>query len=710
MNFYAKAAQYAELGVPVVPVQEKSKACTLPNWQNLATDDLKQIKIWNEENPNYNVGVVAKNDGILILDCDVRGMIKRIEAETGRKLPATLIVKSGKGMAHLYFRQTDVSRKLGNRNAVNPEGGEFFSLRQHNRYVVGAGSLHPNGNTYTIHQQAEIAPFPDWLAPWVAQYSEPENPRPDHGQTPVHDDFDFDDFIEHYGIETYGNGPWFITPICPVKGDKHQQSKYTGFYYDGSTLGFHCFAAGCGNPSIGDVIRTLNEDHEPYRGPIWVEEEEIDLDDPKWSIEDCSEESPVDVSPETEVAESAPVTPEELGAVLGAAISEQSAAVEATPEKTEAPVTELPAEVDPLAFPEDALYGRLGQLAKDTQCPLGFAYPAMLTVGAAHGPTDISGNVRGSMYVVLVGGVGSGKSVAKKRALETLHLPEFTVTHVTPGSDRGLIKMLGKHGRNTLLVQDEFRNTLNKCNYQGSSLAPVMCDLWSEDIAGAADKKGVEECDAKLSILGCLACEDNIEFSAAFGSTTTKGLSDRFVIGIAPPLKYEPVKITEDIVEIKPCHVPAWCYEQKHTWVGGAKERRRLGEIGLRVALITSVLNGDPEVTPECMKAALRFCDWQIAVREKYKPGIAENKDAECMEAIVSVLHDHAAKHGLSERIHWARTMNGKSYYRRFGAIIMNRVKKALIAEGIIVEVYEEDDDGKKKKASPYVRLAGKIK
>jgi hypothetical protein len=178
-------------------------------------------------------------------------------------------------MAHIYFRQTDASRMLGNRNAKNPEGGEFFSLRQHNRYVVGPGSTHPNGNMYTVAQNPGcIADFPDWLEGWIASYSEPEKAKAKGKAEPkLHDDFDFDAFCEHYGIDIHGDGPWYRTAECPYAGRAHEQSKDTGLFYDGEMLGFHCFAGGCGDPSIGDLLRKLNESHERYPGVIWVEED-----------------------------------------------------------------------------------------------------------------------------------------------------------------------------------------------------------------------------------------------------------------------------------------------------------------------------------------------------------------------------------------------------------------------------------------------------
>ncbi len=80
-------------------------------------------------------------------------------------------------------------------------------------------------------------------------------------------------FCAHYDIEIVADkGDWRITEVCPYAGHRHKQSTDTGFFFDGETLGFHCFAAGCGDPSIGQVIKKLNETHEPYPELIWEEE------------------------------------------------------------------------------------------------------------------------------------------------------------------------------------------------------------------------------------------------------------------------------------------------------------------------------------------------------------------------------------------------------------------------------------------------------
>jgi Bifunctional DNA primase/polymerase, N-terminal len=151
MSFKDIALPLIARGIPVIPVQPLEKRCLLPEWQQRCTTETGWIDFWELQDPTYNVGCVAKPNGIVILDCDVKGLAKRIAKETGQTWPRTLVVRSaGKGCYHIYLRQTDRSRELGNRSVP-----ELFDLQQNDKYVVGPGSRIANGNTYDIMQDEQ---------------------------------------------------------------------------------------------------------------------------------------------------------------------------------------------------------------------------------------------------------------------------------------------------------------------------------------------------------------------------------------------------------------------------------------------------------------------------------------------------------------------------------------------------------------------------
>jgi|SRR5579862_7057187 len=268
-QFIEIAKPLVERGIPVIPVQPHEKRCLLPEWQKRATTEINQIALWNAENPRFNVGAVGKPNGFLILDCDVVGLREQIEKSTGQKFPCTLVVKSaGKGAEHIYFRQTDKSRDLGNRSSMG-----LYDLQSVDKYVVGAGSTLDNGRAYEIVDDSPVADFPDWLADWCARNSVQERrPKQAHRDArPTVEAFDPDLVLCHYGLNYHQSGSWLITEICPVAGHKHEQSTRTGFYWDGEHFGFHCFASSCegSEMTVGQVLRFLNQTHEPYPEPIW---------------------------------------------------------------------------------------------------------------------------------------------------------------------------------------------------------------------------------------------------------------------------------------------------------------------------------------------------------------------------------------------------------------------------------------------------------
>jgi hypothetical protein len=276
-NFLTRAGILLERGIHVVPVDPGQKRCTLTSWPELRTLDLTVVQHWNQINYNFNTAAVADPNTVCVLDCDAHGLIARIERETGRKIPSTFAVRSGgKGCPHLYFKQTDATRALGNRSAK-----ELFDLKVSRSYVVGPGSVLENGGEYTVTNDAPIVEMPAWLADWIEHNSASQKPAGYDRMPDLDENFDFEAFIDWYGITGDQGGDWFITDVCPVAGRKHEQSDRTGLFYDGRRLGFKCFAASCpgSEMSIGKLIAHLNAPgngriHAPYHGVIWPKKDE----------------------------------------------------------------------------------------------------------------------------------------------------------------------------------------------------------------------------------------------------------------------------------------------------------------------------------------------------------------------------------------------------------------------------------------------------
>jgi hypothetical protein len=137
------------------------------------------------------------------------------------------------------------------------------------------------------------------------------------------------------------------------------------------------------------------------------------------------------------------------------------------------------------------------------------------------------------------------------------------------------------------------------------------------------------------------------------------------------------------------------------------QKRARLGEIALRIAVITAAANHDQEVNEECMCCALEFCDWQAQIRGRYNPSVALDADAACTEAILSAL---AGQHAAGvEWIRFTRLCQNRDWYKKFSATRVSRVRKALEIESVLIEETEEMEGLNKGDGTPTFRKTGRV-
>jgi hypothetical protein len=316
MSFQTIATPFIELGIPVFPLSPGTKI-PLAGFKFLekASTNAETIAQWNTENPDYNVALLA-NDDYCFLEFDIPNGFSKAAKFKGEELPITRTQVSGKGFAHYIFRHTNYSRALGNRSANLKEacvckeqdnrtcmvhgcgaGGphhhhEWFSFRADRKYLVGAGSKHPNGKFYKNFRSIEPIPIPNWVVDYVS-FNTPEPAKPVARPTDVSsvsEDFDFDDLMDFFNItiDHVKDGCWHVVAECPGTGCPHEHSTLTAFYWDGVNLGWSCFAQGCPayGMRIGELIKFLNDKKgEPYTGPIWEQESDEELMDDD-SIED----------------------------------------------------------------------------------------------------------------------------------------------------------------------------------------------------------------------------------------------------------------------------------------------------------------------------------------------------------------------------------------------------------------------------------------
>ena len=160
----------------------------------------------------------------------------------------------------------------------------------------------------------------------------------------------------------------------------------------------------------------------------------------------------------------------------------------------------------------------------------------------------------------------------------------------------------------------------------------------------------------------------------------------------------------EMFADLKSVRFPSWVWRARDEWMEDDDALHNVSENMLRVALITAALNGDREVTKEGFEAALRFAEWQSRLKELFRPGVAETKDAEAYDAIYLALWERRKRQiveGKSPRgadslgyapedqvkmLNYREICQAKSYYRKYGRLV-GSVRKDMIDSGIVAEV-----------------------
>jgi len=141
-------------GLTIHPVKPRNKEPWLAGWPKQASRDPKVVQGWITRFPTSNYGVAASEE-YCILESDNVG---ELQSRLSKQLPVTYTVQARPNRPHIYFKQTDKSRAAGNMDCPG-----IFEFKQNGRYVVGEGSIHPEGMTYSCIKDEPIAEMPDWL-------------------------------------------------------------------------------------------------------------------------------------------------------------------------------------------------------------------------------------------------------------------------------------------------------------------------------------------------------------------------------------------------------------------------------------------------------------------------------------------------------------------------------------------------------------------
>lgn len=133
-------------------------------WSRQATASPAVIRAMLAGGP-WNLGIAAKQSGLLVVDEDRPGAFTAFAASIGQAVTPTFTVATAKGH-HYYYRQ-EQGAPLGNgRGALAGHGIDVRGGGAGNGgYVVGPGSVHATGVIYSpADSAAPVLPVPGWLA------------------------------------------------------------------------------------------------------------------------------------------------------------------------------------------------------------------------------------------------------------------------------------------------------------------------------------------------------------------------------------------------------------------------------------------------------------------------------------------------------------------------------------------------------------------
>lgn len=146
---YADALSCAYRGWKVFPLFPKSKRPLTQSGFKDASDDLDQIKDWWAKWPDANIGIpTGKPNNIVVVDIDPRnGGWQSLDEMGLSPIDYTPVhhIETGSGGAHYYYSYPQQFTLLPCRKLA--EGVDF---KADGGYVVGSGSIHPNGKPYRV--------------------------------------------------------------------------------------------------------------------------------------------------------------------------------------------------------------------------------------------------------------------------------------------------------------------------------------------------------------------------------------------------------------------------------------------------------------------------------------------------------------------------------------------------------------------------------
>jgi hypothetical protein len=687
LTFLDRASAMIELGVPVVPLPPSKKSPPPKGWRDFATTDIETIKGWLISNgqpaiafEDSNCACVATLTGVWFLDIDnMKAVSKQIEKDTGHKLQEimTLVVRSSGEKRHLYFKQNDASRALGNVKYKDPDGAEMFSARVNGMYVVSPFSVHPDtGDEYEITRRMDIIEAPIWLTDWLKTAKRSSGERE---EKLVAD--------ETTKISEGGRDDFLFAEACKLRDTKVSQKA-----------------------ALAALLVVNNDRCSPP-----LAESVVKIKIKSAYTRDARKKQ----NAETFVESGTSPTPTRPGEAPQGEINEPTIATVGTKD-----------------MPESVLDGWLGQICKSRMLehfPVAYAWTALVTVASAMVPVNPKNGMRCNLFGCPVGPIHSGKSEAIKHAKLLLGIQSPPLLDLFAGSAEMLTSAVADaNGRPRLYSTDELGHLLEKAQIQNSSFVYLLNRAFYETgftVRSMEKKKKEVIFNAILSVIGGVVEE---RFGDLFTAKTTGGFYDRFLYGLCPtgfryfymPFEGGPalqISQTEDdpyseaIVPIAsvgdqpiPVALDKSVFVEANRWmreddVLKNPDCERIVEIAMRVATICASFDRRPILYGKDLGPTLELARYQARIRHLLKPNPGKTFEGQLYHKFFEFLTMHTSDGSWMPR----KELFHRTCSHEIGLPVANRTLDAMIANE---DVEGLDQRGKSGPPKRLVRIARKTK
>ncbi len=174
----AAAIALARYGFSIFPLIPNDKRPLIENWQNLATNDERQVRDWWTRQPDANIGISTEN--LLVIDVDPRNggdttfrALFEQQHTLGEEFPPTLATRTRANGTHIFYGLPPHTVVRGGASRL----GAGVDIKSHGGYVVGAGSAIDNK---TYHWKSGYGPDEKdlkWAPQWLIERCNTAKPK-----------------------------------------------------------------------------------------------------------------------------------------------------------------------------------------------------------------------------------------------------------------------------------------------------------------------------------------------------------------------------------------------------------------------------------------------------------------------------------------------------------------------------------------------------